>query len=472
MLSTRHKMDMLRSTTRFGYTLLLLIGLVLVGCEDTPSSVEDFDIQPSIEMPSSVSLALLDPASTAEFDINYQGLEVEPALEPSGNLTIERIDQTGSPRNGGSETWSIGYDGSVSGVAEEEITVTAPEAGVEETIVVTVSPFVISRDFSSRFMVVENFETNFPDNRDEDNPVAQRPVETVGGTEAEIQSDVASGNSTGPNALEINATAGDPVTLESQVSAPGADQVSFLIRPDPGQDFDLTLTFEERANGATVEREIELPVSEGSDWLQYRIGFAQIDEEFDPVAERAGGSGMLESVSLEASEDVVFHVDDFMFATEQGAVAEINDFEATTGAYVTFSAADFAFSDQVADNALGTRARSLGGASFFGYNQGGTRIQDAEDGELRFRIGQLDDDLEILIFVETIDEEGGFDFDAGQVVTIEAESGWQDISIPLSELGDDPSAIGSAGLQNVGFDVESGDNDFLIDDIRLDATGN
>ncbi|MES3629069.1 MAG: hypothetical protein PPP56_02770 [Longimonas sp.] len=455
------------ATRTLGVVLLLVWSLALVGCDDDISSVEDLDIQPSIDLPSSLSLALLDAESRTEFSTTYQGLDQAPDVSGSGNLVVERISESGSAEQGGSQQWSVGYDGTVSGVQEETITIQTSSEGesIEREINVTVSPFVISTDFASRFIVVEDFETDFPDNQGADNPADQRPITTTGATTAAIQSEASSPNSNGPNALEINAAAGDPVSFESTVSAPGANLFTFLVR-SPDAAFDLTLTFVEEANGAEVEHEIVVPITEGAGWRQYGIGFSQIDVDFNPVAVRAGGNGPLKSVRLSADADVTFQVDELMLGTEQGSIAEINDFEATTNAYITFSGASFGFTDQVAENAFGTRARDLQDVSFFGYNQGGIRIQDAANGELKFRIGAVAEDTELEVFLE-LNEGGG----TATNITIEAGSEWQDISVPISELAENPSALAS-GISNVGFNFVSGSSSFLIDDLRLDATGN
>ena len=461
------------ATRLLGVALMLAASIALVGCDDEITSVEDIDIQPDIEVPGSVSLVLLDAESRADFTVSYQGLEEVPTAQGSGNLVVELAEESGSATQGGERRWSVGYDGSVSGVAEETITISTRGEGetIEEELSVTISPFIIQTDFQPEFVIVEDYEAEFVDESGADNPVSQRPVTTEGGSAVTIQSEQVSENSNGVNAARIDAVAGGTVIMESTVSAPGADRFTFLVR-SPTASFDLTLTFVEETGGGTTERVIEVPISESQGWRQYGIGFSQIGEDFDPVATRAGGTGSLQSVSLSTEADVAFEVDEFMLGTEQGPIAEINDFETTGNAYITFSGASFGFTDQVADNALGARARDLANVNFFGYNQNGIRIANGSDGVLKFRIGNIEEATDLRVFLETgADDNGGFGFDNGPILSFEASSGWQDVEVPLSEMGENPSAAAN-GLTNVGFQNEGGGAGFLIDDIRLDATGN
>ncbi len=462
------------ATRLLGVALMLVASIALVGCDDEITSVEDIDIQPSLEVPGSVSLTLLDASSQADLSVSYQGLEEAPTAQGSGNLVVELAEEAGSATQGGERRWTVGYDGSVSGVAEETITITTRGEGetIEEEVSVTISPFIIQTDFQPEFVVVEDYEAEFVDEASANNPVAQRPVTTEGGSQVTIQSDEVAENSNGVNAAQIDAVAGGSVTMESTVSAPGANLFTFLVHSPEGS-FNLTLTFVEETGGGTTEHTIEVPISESGAWRQYGIGFSQIGEDFDPVAARAGGSGALQSVSLSTDADIPFEVDEFMLGTEQGPIAEINDFETTGNAYVTFGGANgYGFTDQVADSAFGTRARTLEGVGFFGYNQSGIRIANGSNGVLKFRIGNIQEATELRVFFETnASDNDGFGADNGAVLSFEASSGWQDVEVPLSDLGETPSAV-SNGLSNVGFESVSGGAGFLIDDIRIDATGN
>ena len=461
------------ATRLLGVAMMLVASIALVGCDDEITSVEDLDIQPSIEVPGSVSLTLLSADSRANLAVSYQGLDEAPSAQATGNLVVELAEESGSATQGGERRWSIGYDGSVSGVAEETVTITTSSGGesIQEEVSVTVSPFVINSEFQPEFIIVEDYETAFVDESGSDNPVAQRPVTTTGGSEVTIQSDQVADNSTGVNAAQINAVEGGTVTMETPVSAPGADFFTFLVRSAESA-FNLTLTFVEETGSGTTEHVIEVPISQSNAWRQYGIGFSQIGETFDPVAVRAGGSGSLQSVRLTTDADVTFEVDEFMLGTDQGPIAEINDFETTGNAYITFSSASFGFTDNVADNALGDRAREIGNGNFFGYNQNGIRVADGSNAVLKFRIGNVEEATDLRVFFETgADDNGGFGFDNGPVLSFEASSGWQDVEVPVSDMGTTPSAIAN-GLTNVGFQVEGGGTGFLIDDIRIDATGN
>jgi hypothetical protein len=455
------------ATRLLGVALMLVASMALVGCDDEITSVEDIDIQPSLEVPGSVSLVLLDQNSRTDFSISYQGLDEAPTVQATGNLVVELVEESGSASEGGERRWSVGYDGSVSGVVGETITITTRGEGqsIEEEIGVTVSSFTITTDFQPNFLVIEDYETAFVDEEGSGNPVAQHPVVAEGGSAFAVQSDQVSENSNGVNAAQIEAVAGDPIVIENRVSAPGADLFTFLVR-STNASFTITFTFTEEVNGEVTQHELEVPIPEGDAWRKYSIEFALISEDFDPVAARAGGSGSLRSVSLTADADVTFEVDEFMLGTEEGPIAEINDFETTTNAYVTFCGGQYSFSDQVADEALGARSRRLGGNGCFGYNQAGTRIENASNGSLDFRVGDVAEDTELEVFLE-LSQGGG----TATTISVEAGSEWRNVSIPISDLAEDPSAL-AGGISNVGFSPVSGASSFLLDDIRIDATGN
>ena len=453
------------ATRLLGVALVLLWSVTLVGCDDEITSVEDIDIQPSIESPSSVSLTLLNADSRTDFSVSYQGLDEVPTAQGSGNLVVELAEESGSATQGGERRWSVGYDGSVSGVAEETITITtrSGDETIEEVIEVAISSFTISTDFQPQFVVVEDYEAEFVDEQNAGNPVAQRPVTTEGGSQVEIQSEQVSPNSNGVNAAQVDAVTGGTVTMESLVSAPGADLFTFLVKSNDSS-FTLTFTFVERTGEETTQHVLDVPIPAGDNWRKYAIEFPLIGEDFDPVAARAGGTGALQSVSLSTDTDVSFQVDEFMLGTEQGPIAEINDFETTSNAYVTFCGGNYSFSDEVADEAFGIRSRRLGQNGCFGYNQNGIRIENASNGSMDFRIGDVEEDMELEVFLE-LAAGGG----TATNISVEAGSDWRNVSIPLSELAEDPLAI-AEGITNVGFGPTS--SRFLIDDIRLDATGN
>lgn len=411
--------------------------------------------------------------------VDYEGIESAPVLEADGApVDIELVTDEGDPQDGGSRTWLLEYAEPIDGDSVTEVLQLVSESGsasYSRAIEVQFNNAItVSSDFSSEFISVEDFETEF----------SVPEVEDQGATTSSIEQ-AAAENSIGLNALEIDAAAGDPVTLVREASLPDLNVLSFLVRPDPNDEINLTLILEEEVDGEIVEREVGLLIEPGSEWVQYEVALDALLEDFNPVAERADGNGPLQSISFVTGSDVSYAIDDVMMGTTDGPQAEINDFEVTNSAYGSFSDIELDFSDVVEEGSPGFTSRSFSyaeGGNFFGYNfnNNGADIffANAENGDLVLSMGQVSEDFGLYTFVETPEGAGGYGFDSGQTIEIEASDGWQEVRIPLSELGDDPSALLNPGIGNIGFELRREDEDaeepleLLIDDIRLDATGN
>jgi hypothetical protein len=82
----------------------------------------------------------------------------------------------------------------------------------------------------------------------------------------------------------------------------------------------------------------------------------------------------------------------------------------------------------------------------------------------------------IFVFVETPEgadgRPGGFTFDNGIQVGLPTPGSWGRVEIPIDSLGNNPAALQSAGISNVGFEARGDDPDFLIDDVKIGPSEN
>ncbi len=467
-------------TSALSFALVVLLSVALIGCDDDPTSVEDFDIQPALELSQGSVTFIAGQSPPPQVSVSYQGLTEAPTMQSNlQNLTVELVEEQGSPENG-SRTWTMTYDGfPETDFVEGTVLITASGEGraIERNLNVQVNnPVSITTDFAPTFLLVEDYERGFQDGPENGAGILPE-VNASGGTTAEVQSDEVSANSNGPSALAVTAASGDPVTLVREANAPGLDVLSFLIKPDPSSDFQLTVSLDEEVDGETVTREVDVPVESGTEWIQYNLAVGALFEDFDPVASRAGGSGPLQSVSFTTDQDVTYHLDEVMMGTAQGPELEINDFQATSFAYGEFANIQFGTSSNVAAEAVGPTAREMTwseGGNFFGYNWNSGRVAEAGSASIVVRVGAVSRTFNLYVFVETPDGAGGYNFDAGTSVSVPAGDGWGEVSVPLSQLGDNPSALADPGIQNIGFEIRRSDGDgttepisFLIDDIRL-----
>lgn len=460
----------MRRTVTFSLSiaLLALIGGAFVGCDQSPTSVQDIDVQPGVDISaSSLSLVLSEPESTTQFEITYQGLEEVPSATGTGVLTLTKANETGSP-NQGEQQWTVGAEGSVSGVVQETVIIRYPTSDGElvDSLPVNVSPFVVTSDFSSGFIAAADYEDT------------QRDSSASGGTTITLQQDPNNENnpdgSNGISYLEVDASGSGAVTFERRASAPNSDRFTFLVRP-ASTDFNLTLTFTEEIGGGTTEHEITVPVNAGDQWLKYGIAFSQIGQDFNPVAQRAGGNGPFTKVEFSADAEVTYAVDELMLAKANAAQVEIMDFERTTGAYgPPFCPPSFSNSDMVATNSDGFTSRSIEGEGCFGYNYGGglgppTNVFLDVDGNdvVSFKANASPGDS-LTVFVETGGGDGGYSTDNSTTVALPSGS-WGTVEVPLSTLGEDPNALQNTGIRNFGFTAVGEEPDILIDDIKIKA---
>lgn len=444
-----------------GLLVAVALGVVLSGCDESPTSVEDFDIQPDLESPGTANLVLIGDAAT-EFTYTYQGLDSPPSVTASGNLVAEVASTEGSPDRGGSDVIRLTYDGTPQGIVRETVAISAQAGGrqIADTVAVSIAPFAVSTDFRPNSVVVTDYD--------------DRSYTAVGGATATIVESSSAGltNTTGVNTLEIQDPGdGSAVEFDRQASVPDSDRFQFAIRPDASSDFNLTIAFTEEADGSTVTYEYTLPVEAGDNWLQLGIGFDQIDPAFDPVDSRAGGSGALQSVSFSADANVTYYLDDLSFATATTAQAELHNFESTTLEY-SCEPVTLESSNDVADESVGFTSRRVDGGGCFGYNYNNLRADLTASSVVTMRVKGTAEGDGLFIFLETTDGGGGFNFDNGVEYELPVTSEWTTFSVPVSDLGESPETIYSEGLGNVGFESRGSDPDFLIDDIRLAPAGN
>lgn len=451
----------MRSST-FSRALFLfaVLGLVAVGCDNSPTSVDDFDVQPDVEVSSSsLSLVLTGAESSTDFQVSYQGLESVPTAEGTGILSLEKAQESGSSQNG-EQVWAVGTSESVSGIVQESVIIRSPtrDGEVTDTLSVTVSPFSVTSDFSAGFAAVADYED------------AQRDSSGTGGTTITLQTSESNNptGSTGTNYLEVNASGSGAAVFERRASAPNSDRFTFLIR-QTDTAFDLTLTFTEETGSGTTDHQITVPVNAGSQWLKYGIAFSQIGEDFNPVASRAGGNGPLTKVEFSASENVTYALDQLMLGTANATQVEIMDFERTTVEY-SFGGVTLGTSGDVADNSDGFMARTIGstGGGGFGYNYSllFPSVEGSDVVSLRANASEGDS---LYVFVETPSGEGEFNY--GNGIQVGLPSGeWGTVEIRVDSLGNTPSALQSAGISNVGFEARGNDPDFMIDDVKIKSS--
>lgn len=452
---------------------LAFVGVMLAGCDESPTSVEDFEIQPSVN-PSTSSLTFTQ-GEAPTFEITYQGLDSAPQLEGAEGLAFEKVEETGSPETSGRQTWAVSYKGEVpsAGSVEETITIHVTGGGREiaKTIGLVInSPISVSETFENSFAVVNDYEAE------------QREVVVSGGTAVEtVSGDVVASNSNGLHALRVEDSGSGSVTFERETNAPGQGVFTFLVKPDPSTDFTLSVTFVDEANSQEQVYTAEVPVAAGSGWRRVTMATQQLFEGFNPVAQRSGGDGPLLSVSMSADQSVTYVVDELAFGTSEGPTIEVNDFEQVTFAYMadTITAAD---TDQVGEMSDGPTAHSLtwsGGGSFFGYNyqvNGGPALfLDASEGSLEMIVGRVTKGFTLFVFLETGD--GTFGYGGGVEVPVQAGESFREVEIPLSSLGGNLAALSNPGITNLGFEIRRLEEDessdpisFILDGIKLRAS--
>jgi len=434
-----------------------LVAVAFAGCDSSPSTVEDIDIQPILNSPRSFNIVLIGGTNSQDFTVQYQGLDAPPEATGTETLTLEKQSESGDPAETGEQTWRASFNGSADGIVNESIVISSSSQGetVTDTVDVTISPFAVTTDFTADFATVADFED------------PQRTVTASGGATVNTVQSVAT-SSNGLNALQVTGPGG--VVFERTANGAASDRLSFLLQPNSDTAFDLTLTLTALVNGSEVDYEYVLPVPAGSNWLEFGIGFAQIGEDFNPVSEAAGGTGPLVRIEFSTSASVTYGLDEVSLATANATQVEINDFEQTSLAYgPPFCPPTFDETDDVASNADGPTARTIQGGGCFGYNyqtgSGGPALfvdADASSVVSFLARGTAGDSVDV--FIETADgNAGGF---GGSVRVALPIGEWDEVRVPVTDLGS-PGALRTSGITNVGFTSAGEEPDFAIDNIRI-----
>jgi hypothetical protein len=474
--------------------VLVFFAIGLVGCDQTPSSVEEFEVQGTMNSPSSL---VVTPDLQPEFEVEYQGLQEPPTIDTPSRIGVESLGEAkGSPRDGGSKRWrlTLGVDNIDELLVQDAVLIRGTEINggeVVDTLSATATTSLsVQTNFSSSFLNVADFEgdvgtESYVPTTDSgvEEPAFEgnaRTISTSGGTEVNVINPDPDGfgtpdatnqpeGSNGVRFLEVEGTSSGSVTIERRTSLPGLDFMTFMVR-QASATFSLTITLVEETGSGATRRELELPIPAGSEWLKMGIPFGFFGDEFNPVASRSGGNGPLTSIEFSADGDVTYAIDEILFGTEEvGPRVEFHDFERSNLAYGPpfCTGNSYAFADSVAAASDGYTSHSVSGTDCFGFNYGDGFAEVAlgfvdVDGNdvLSFRAQGASDTTEVEAFIESF--EGGFNGD--QAVTVNPPNGaWEQFEIPLNELGSDPSAL-KGNLHNVGFNAVG---EFLIDDIKI-----
>ena len=477
---------MRRSVTLFTGLLVLASLGWLTGCDtfdSSPSEVEDFDIQGNMNTPTGRTVT---PDLSPEFSVDYQGLAAAPtASSPSDILAIDTVSTQGDATRGGERRWrlSLTTDNIDQVLAQASVLIEGRTTGgrtITDTLAVSATTTLqVQRDFTSSFAVVADYEGDVTastyggnDPATEAYEGSQRTIQTSGGTSTTLvnqsfsQSTNQPGGSNGVRYLEIEGSSSGSTTIQRWTSVPNADIFTFLVRP-ASSSFILTVSFTEETENGPETYELDLPIPAGGGWLKIGVPF-EFFEGFNPVAPRAGGNGPLTSIDFSADRDVTYAIDELVFGTQgMGGRAEFHDFERTTLAYgPPFGDNTFGFAtgtDSVSAQSDGLTSRRISGESFFGYNYGRLYVDVDGNDVLSFRAkGSTDTAGEdvIEVFVET-GGAGGF---SGTVSRVATDGTWETFEVPISQLGDDPSALLDPGINNIGFNA---DGTFLLDDVKI-----
>ena len=458
----------------------------LTGCdafESSPSAVEDFEIQGNMVTPTGRTVT---PDLSPEFSVNYQGLAAPPTAEATGDLiAIDTVSTDGNPARGGERRWRLRLtqDNIEETLAQAEVLVRGETTGgqtLTDTLGVSATTtLLVQREFTASYATIADFEGdvtvdayggNDPDT--EAYSGSQRTIQTTGGVSTTLvnsdfsQSSNQPAGSNGVRFLEIQGSSAGSVTINRWLSAPDSDLFSFLIRP-AASSFNLTVTLTEETQDGTQSYELELPIPAGGGWLKIGVPFEFFDG-LDPVANRAGGSGALTSISFSADSDVTYAIDELTFGKEGvGGRAEFHDFDRTTLAYgppfCTGNTYGFAMgADSIAAASDGLTSRRISGSSCFGYNYNLYVDVDGND-VLSFRAkgsAETSGADQVEVFLET-NGDGGF---GGTVSRTAPDGEWETFEIPINDLGNDPSVLLDPGISNVGFNA---DGTFLLDDVKI-----
>jgi len=505
---------MRRSFTTFCTTAILaILAIGLVGCDSSPTSVEDFDIQGTMDSPSGITVS---PDIAPEFTVSYQGLEESPTAsfaESGGDFNLEKMSDEGDPKQGGTSRWKVTLAASQiqEAIKIASLVVKGTDQASGRTITDTLATVATTKlfaatDFTSSFVTFADYEgdidsttyVNDADNTLLDNtdpyPGNERSYQTSGagytlnnpdpagfGLPANTNNTPAGSN--GVRSLTIsNSSAGGALTIRRRMNLPNSDAFFFLVKP-PSRQVTLTLEFTEVTDGTdgsggnatTATRSFAVPLTPGTGWLKLGIPFSEIDSDFNPVAPRSGGNGPLMSITFKVDAPVSYSVDELLFGTlangEALPRAEFHDFETTTNAYgPPFCGGTYGFTSDVPTGSDGFTGRRVTGANCLGYNYGGGLgpppmiFVDADANDVLSFYGKgVGQEDTVSPFIETANGDGGFS-GGNAVSTTLPQDQWQKFEIPLSQLGSDPSALLNPGIRNIGF---GGCDDCAIDDVKI-----
>lgn len=474
----------------FPFFILLVLGLVFTGCEETPTAVEDVELQAFMEV--STSGFTVSPEKSIQVEASFQGLDEFPSAT-APNLNLEELGREGEPSEG-VVTYEVKAGGTLESVLSEEQVLIEGQSGgqnVTDTVAVAATALNLSSEFTSDFVALDfegdvSSRSYLPDETGVTEPAyqgTQRTLTADGGTEHALVNPSPPSFATpqdvnqpaGSNSvryLNVSASSGDALTIERQANLPGLDYFSFLVRPQSNEQFTLTVRLTEEQNGSDVTHEADIPVPNVDGWLKYQISYDDLESFFDisgfnPVDQRSGGNGPLKSISFVTDSDVEYGLDQILFGIEGvGARAEIHDFEEPTLAwgppFVTDN--DYGFSSEVDAESDGYTSYSVSGSSGFGFNYGDDFAGVAllyldvdSDDVLSFRARSQSGTAGFSASLTSF--EGGFDGSASRDVT----ETWQRYEVTIGELGDDPSALNGELVQF----VFTPDGDVLFDDVKV-----
>lgn len=474
----------------FPFFILLTAGLVFTGCEDTPTAVEDVELQAFMEV--STTGFTVSPEKSIEVEASFQGLDEFPSAT-SPNLNLQEVSREGDPSEG-IVRYEVGAGGSLESVLSSEQVLIEGQSGgqnVTDTVSVAATPLNLSSEFTSDFVALDfegdvSSRSYLPDETGVTEPVyqgSQRTITAEGETDHALVNPSPPSFSTpqdvnqppGSNSvryLSVDASSGDALKIERQANLAGLDYFTFLVRPQGNEQFTLTVRLQEEQGGSTITHEADIPVPNVDGWLKYQITYDDLENFFDisdfnPVDQRSGGNGPLKSISFVTDADVEYGLDQILFGIEGvGARAEIHDFEEPTLAwgppFVTDN--EYGFSESVDAESDGYTSHSVSGTSTFGFNFGDDIAGVAllyldvdSDDVLSFRARAQSGTASFSASLTSF--EGGFDGSASRDLT----DTWQRYEVPIGELGDDPAALNGELVQF----VFTPDGDVLFDDVKI-----
>ena len=126
---------MIRSS-RLSYSLILLVLIILLsGCELARTEGEESDLQPVSEIPPTLA-----PLGADSEELVGEATAIPPVIsvqpDNATSSTVEGVEQADSSAGGGDELNPPEENGAVAGAAAESLTGPTAETGAQESIVV------------------------------------------------------------------------------------------------------------------------------------------------------------------------------------------------------------------------------------------------------------------------------------------------------------------------------------------------